>query len=186
MQVPHYALALAQAKVPASTQLPGREKSRTAETNKIFPRAPTYLRRLAPRPACRAHSADAAFADPSKTDLILAVAAVVSQVDDIRKNSARVARRCCGCVGRARGDRWEVRGREVSHGGPLQAWEEPPSPSVWSNASVWSFADGCAVSKAPTQCGFATTPPLSAVILASHGASAGKYPKSRTRPSRHF
>ncbi len=37
--------------------------------------------------------------------------------------------------------------------------------------------------KAPTECGFATTPPLSAVTLASHGASAGKYPKSRTAPA---
>ena len=41
----------------------------------------------------------------------------------------------------------EVRGREGSHGGPLQAREEPPSPPVWSNASVWSFVDSCAVSK---------------------------------------
>ena len=40
--------------------------------------------------------------------------------------------------------------------------------------------------KAPTQCGFAATPPLPAVILASHGASVGKYPKLRTSPSRHF
>jgi hypothetical protein len=40
--------------------------------------------------------------------------------------------------------------------------------------------------KAPTQCGFAATPPLSAIILASRGASVGKYPKLRTSPSRHF
>jgi hypothetical protein len=123
MQVPHYALALVQAKVPTSTQLPGRENSRTAETNKIFPRAPTHLRRLALWPACRAHSVDAAFADPSKTNLILAVGAVVSQVDNIRKSSARVARRCGDCIGRAKRDRWELRGREGSHGGPLQARE---------------------------------------------------------------
>jgi len=31
-----------------------------------FPQAPTYLRWLASRPACRAHSVDAAFADPAK------------------------------------------------------------------------------------------------------------------------
>lgn len=147
MQVPHHALALAPAKVPTSTQLPGRENSRTAETNMIFPRAPTYLRWLASRPACRAHSVDAAFADPSKTNPILAVGAVVSQRVDIRENSAPLAQRRRRCVGRARRNRWEVRGREVSHVGPLQARQEPPSPSVWSNASVWSFADGCAVSR---------------------------------------
>jgi len=40
MQVPQYALALAPSKVPTLTQLPGRENSRTAETNKIFPKRP--------------------------------------------------------------------------------------------------------------------------------------------------
>ena len=40
-----------------------------------------------------------------------------------------------------------MRRREVSHGRPLQAREEPPLPSIWSNASIWSFADGCAVSR---------------------------------------
>jgi hypothetical protein len=63
------------------------------------------------------------------------------------KKKAGVAWRGPGRVEGAWGDRWEVRGHEVSHGGPLQAREEPPSPSVWSNASVWSFADGCAVSR---------------------------------------
>jgi hypothetical protein len=78
MQVPRYALALAPAKVATSTQLPGRENSRTAETNKNFPRAPTCLHWLASQPTRRALSVDAAFADPSKTDSILAVAAIVS------------------------------------------------------------------------------------------------------------
>jgi hypothetical protein len=147
MQVPYYALAPVPPKVPTSTQLPGRENSRTAETNKIFPRAPTYLRWRALRPTCRAHSEDAAFADPSKTNPILAVAAVISQMDDIRKNSTSVTLRDQCFIGAPRGDRWEVRGREGSHGGPLQPLEEPPSPIIWSNASVWSFADSCAVSR---------------------------------------
>ncbi len=77
----------------------------------------------------------------------MAVPAAISWMDDIGTNSISVTSSGPGRVGGARGVHWEVRGREVSHGGPLQAREEPPSPSIWSNASVWSFADGCAVSR---------------------------------------
>ncbi len=73
-----YALAPAPPKVPTSTQVLGWENSRTAETSKIFPQVPMCLRRLALRPACRTHSVDAAFADPSKTNPILALGVVIS------------------------------------------------------------------------------------------------------------
>ncbi len=112
-------LALAPAKVPTSTQLPGRENLRTAETNKNFPRAPTCLHWLALQPTRRAPSVDAAFADPSKTDSILAVAAVVSQVDNIHKNSACKAWRRRGCVEWAPGDAREALERAGLHDGLL-------------------------------------------------------------------
>jgi hypothetical protein len=117
MQMPHYAFALALSKVPTSTQLPGRENSRTAETNKIFPRGTCvgwhrdpHVEHTQWMPHSQIQAKPTPFwsSEPSFPNGVTFV-----------KTRPQRHRRC---VGRARGDRWEVSRIGGLQEGLLQAW----------------------------------------------------------------
>jgi hypothetical protein len=79
---------------------------------------------------------------------------------------ARMARRRCGSVGRAREDRWEAHGDGGLHGGLLQARKFALSPPVLSRERDWAVHAQTECVQAQAQCGFGRAPPLPRVIWA--------------------